>query len=36
MFSYIFDLALHKIPNSASWRVPVGLQIIWGLILIVS
>lgn len=22
--SYILDLATHKIPNSASWRVPVG------------
>ncbi|KAG6857299.1 hypothetical protein H0H87_006492 [Tephrocybe sp. NHM501043] len=32
--SYILDLATHKIPNSASWRVPVGLQLVWGLILL--
>ncbi|KAF8346892.1 general substrate transporter [Amanita rubescens] len=32
--SYIIDLATHAIPNSASWRVPVGLQMVWGLILL--
>ncbi|KAG6911265.1 hypothetical protein DXG01_002103 [Tephrocybe rancida] len=32
--SYILDLATHKVPNSASWRVPVGLQLVWGLILL--
>ena len=31
--SYVLDLATHNIPNSASWRVPVGLQLAWGLIL---
>ncbi|KAF9486548.1 sugar transporter [Pholiota conissans] len=32
--SYILDLATHSITNSASWRVPVGLQLVWGLILL--
>jgi len=32
--SYILDLATHNIPNSASWRVPVGLQLLWGLIIL--
>ncbi|PFH49826.1 hypothetical protein AMATHDRAFT_75996 [Amanita thiersii Skay4041] len=32
--SYILDLATHSVPNSASWRVPVGLQMVWGLILL--
>ncbi|KAF8752657.1 Sugar transporter [Rhizoctonia solani] len=31
--SYILDFATHKIPGSASWRIPVGLQLLWGLIL---
>ncbi|KAG8694897.1 hypothetical protein FRC08_008194 [Ceratobasidium sp. 394] len=31
--SYILDFATHKVPGSASWRVPVGLQLLWGLIL---
>jgi SP family sugar:H+ symporter-like MFS transporter len=31
--SYILDLATHSIPNSASWRVPIGMQLVWGLIL---
>lgn len=34
--AYIIDLATHKIPNSASWRIPIGLQIIWGLLLILG
>ncbi|KAJ6606815.1 general substrate transporter [Mycena sp. CBHHK59/15] len=29
--SYVLDLATHTIKNSASWRVPVGLQLLWGL-----
>ncbi|KAJ6479188.1 general substrate transporter [Mycena vitilis] len=29
--SYVLDLATHNISNSASWRVPVGLQLVWGL-----
>ncbi|KAF8529690.1 general substrate transporter [Hysterangium stoloniferum] len=32
--SYIFDLATHNIKNTASWKVPIGLQLVWGLILI--
>ncbi|KAK7680557.1 hypothetical protein QCA50_016339 [Cerrena zonata] len=32
--SYIIDLGTHTIPNSASWRIPVGLQMVWGLILL--
>jgi SP family sugar:H+ symporter-like MFS transporter len=32
--SYVLDLATHSIPNSASWRVPVGMQLVWGLILL--
>ncbi|KAF4604654.1 hypothetical protein EYR40_003429 [Pleurotus pulmonarius] len=32
--SYILDLATHAVPNSASWRVPVGLQLVWGLVLL--
>ncbi|KAB5589324.1 Low-affinity glucose transporter HXT3 [Ceratobasidium theobromae] len=31
--SYILDYATHSIPGSASWRIPVGLQLLWGLIL---
>ena len=33
MLSYIIDLATHSIGNSASWKIPVGLQMLWGLIL---
>ncbi|KAF5371644.1 hypothetical protein D9758_003571 [Tetrapyrgos nigripes] len=32
--SYVIDLGTHAIPNSASWRIPVGLQMLWGLILL--
>ncbi|GLB43576.1 putative sugar (and other) transporter [Lyophyllum shimeji] len=32
--SYVFDLATHHLQNSASWRVPVGLQLVWGLVLL--
>ncbi|EPQ60038.1 general substrate transporter [Gloeophyllum trabeum ATCC 11539] len=32
--SYIIDLGTHTINNSASWRIPVGLQMLWGLILL--
>lgn len=32
--SYIVDLGTHSINNSASWRIPVGLQMVWGLILL--
>ncbi|KAH7105247.1 general substrate transporter [Auriculariales sp. MPI-PUGE-AT-0066] len=35
-FSYILDLATHSIKNSSSWRVPVGLQLLWGIILMVG
>ena len=30
IFSYILDLAKYPISNSASWRVLVGLQLLWG------
>ncbi|KAI0370093.1 general substrate transporter [Pilatotrama ljubarskyi] len=32
--SYIIDLGTHHINGSASWRIPVGLQMLWGLILL--
>ncbi|THU85105.1 sugar transporter [Dendrothele bispora CBS 962.96] len=32
--SYIIELGTHTISNSASWRLPVGLQMLWGLILL--
>ena len=32
--SYVIDLGTHATGNSASWRIPVGLQMVWGLILI--
>jgi SP family sugar:H+ symporter-like MFS transporter len=28
--SYVFDLASHHLNNAASWRIPVGLQLVWG------
>ncbi|KAL0570652.1 hypothetical protein V5O48_011300 [Marasmius crinis-equi] len=31
--SYIIDLGTHNVQSSSSWRVPVGLQMAWGLIL---
>ena len=34
LLSYVVDLATHTITNSASWRVPVGLQMVWGLIML--
>lgn len=32
--SYMIDLGTHHLDNSASWRIPVGLQMLWGLILL--
>lgn len=32
--SYVLDLATHNVKNTASWKVPIGLQLLWGLILI--
>lgn len=32
--SYMIDLGTHHIEGSASWRIPVGLQMLWGLILL--
>ncbi|KAI0275470.1 general substrate transporter [Gloeopeniophorella convolvens] len=34
--SYIIDLGTHSIKSSASWRIPTGLQILWGLTLMSS
>lgn len=34
--SYIIDMASHHLDNSASWRIPVGLQILFGLILVIG
>ncbi|KAG2035648.1 general substrate transporter [Suillus americanus] len=33
-FSYLFELGSHTINNSASWRLPIGLQMVWGIILL--
>ncbi|OBZ68528.1 Hexose transporter 2 [Grifola frondosa] len=32
--SYIIDLGTHSINGPASWRIPVGLQLLWGTILL--
>ncbi|KAI0931199.1 hypothetical protein AcW2_000135 [Taiwanofungus camphoratus] len=32
--SYVIDLASHSLNGPASWRIPVGLQILWGFILL--
>ncbi|KAH9937389.1 general substrate transporter [Fomitopsis serialis] len=32
--SYVIDLGTHAIKGPASWRIPVGLQIAWGMILL--
>lgn len=32
--SYVFDLGTHHLSNSASWRIPVGLQLVWGIALL--
>ncbi|KAF8531542.1 general substrate transporter [Gautieria morchelliformis] len=32
--SYVLDLATHNIQNTASWKIPIGLQLLWGVILI--
>lgn len=34
--AYLVDWGTHAIPNSASWRVPVGLQIAWGAMLMLG
>jgi len=33
LLAYIIDLGTKDISNSASYRIPIGLQILWGLIL---
>ncbi|KZT08817.1 general substrate transporter [Laetiporus sulphureus 93-53] len=33
-FSYLVDLGTHHLKGSAEWRIPVGLQMLWGLILL--
>lgn len=30
------NLATHKIPNSGAYRVPIGIQIAWGLMLLIG
>ncbi|KAG1879518.1 general substrate transporter [Suillus tomentosus] len=32
--SYVFELGSHTINNSASWRLPIGLQMVWGIIIL--
>ena len=32
--SYVIDLGTHTIDGPASWRIPVGLQMLWGLIIL--
>ncbi|KAF8240859.1 sugar transporter [Tricholoma matsutake] len=32
--SYVFDLASHHLYSAASWRIPVGLQLVWGFVLL--
>jgi sugar porter (SP) family MFS transporter len=32
--SYLLELGSHTINNSASWRIPIGLQMVWGIILL--
>ncbi|KAG2124269.1 general substrate transporter [Suillus cothurnatus] len=32
--SYLFELGSHTINNSATWRIPIGLQMVWGIILL--
>ena len=32
--SYIIDLGTHHLDGPASWRIPVGLQLLWGVILL--
>ncbi|OXG26242.1 high-affinity glucose transporter SNF3 [Cryptococcus neoformans Bt120] len=34
--AYIVDLGTHHLKSSASWRIPVGLQLVWGAFLIVG
>ncbi|KZT53631.1 general substrate transporter [Calocera cornea HHB12733] len=34
--SYCIDLGTSNIASSASWRIPVGIQMVWGLILMLS
>ncbi|KAG1763553.1 general substrate transporter [Suillus occidentalis] len=32
--SYLFELGSHTINNSASWRLPIGSRMVWGIILL--
>ncbi|WVQ73530.1 hypothetical protein IAR50_003104 [Cryptococcus sp. DSM 104548] len=34
--AYIIDLGTHHLKSSASWRIPVGLQLIWGAFLMIG
>lgn len=31
--SFVFDLSTHHLHTAASWRIPIGFQLIWGGIL---
>lgn len=34
--AYLINFATHKLPNAASWRIPIGLQLIWGALLMLG
>ncbi|TYJ53870.1 hypothetical protein B9479_005491 [Cryptococcus floricola] len=34
--AYIIDLGTHHLKSSASWRIPVGLQLVWGAFLMIG
>jgi SP family sugar:H+ symporter-like MFS transporter len=34
LLSYVVDLGTHALGGPASWRIPVGLQLIWGFVLL--
>lgn len=35
-FSYLLNWGSHHFSNSASWRIPVGLQILFGVVLVLG
>lgn len=36
LIAYIFDYGLERVTSSASYRVPIGVQILWGMILAIG